>query len=228
MDRPEPTNQHGHRFEADGRVGDDPTAHAPEPWGIRRLRVAQPPRAGRPRRGAPAAVPSQSAGPAVDPDPVTMQLFAGPPPEPHRVVPPPPTAWRTVSTVSVLRSILPPTELAQERTQPDPRVASELRAAMLQAQAMPVEEAPPATTVAVVPWPADTVARTESAGAPRTAAGTRGLRRRALLIFLSLVGAAVSSNRPASAAEGRREEPQDPSSSGANASARKGDGAAGS
>ena len=225
---PEPTNQRGNRFDADRHVGDDPTPHASEPWGIRRLRVAQPPRAGRRRRAAPAPLSTLSAGTAVDPDPVTMQLFAGPPPEPHRVVPPPPTAWRSVSTVSVLRSILPPTELSQEQTPPDPRVASELRAAMLQAQAMPVAEAPPATTVAVVPWPAETVARTESASAPRPAVGTRGLRRRALLVFLSLIGAAVSSNRPAGAAQGRRDEPQDPSSSGANASARKGDGAAGS
>jgi hypothetical protein len=228
MDRPEPTNQDSNRFEADGRVGDDPTRHAAEPWGIRRLRVAQPPPAGRRRRAAPGAMSTPSAGPAVDPDPVTMQLFAGPPPEPHRVVPPPPTAWRTVSTVSVLKSILPPTEPALERTQPDPRVASELRAAMLQAQAMPVEATPPATTVAVVPWPAETGVQSESGSAPRTVVGTRGLRRRALLIFLSLLGAAVSSNRSNGAAPGRGDEPQDPSSSGANDSARNEDGAAGS
>jgi hypothetical protein len=211
MDRPEPTNQHGHRLEADGRVGDDPTVHAPEPWGIRRLRVAQPPRAGRPRRGAPAAMSTPSAGPAVDPDPVTMQLFASPPSEPHRVVPPPPTAWRTVSTVSVLRSILPPFEPFDAPTPPEPPAASELRAAILAAhekleekgpvlaspfaQATPVADtrarlpgsAPlavaPTTTVAVAPWPSETGARVESGSAQQSVA-KRSLRGRALLILM--------------------------------------------
>ena len=238
MDRPEPTNQHGHPLAEDG-VTDDPTSgveagaeaeslNDSRSWGIRRLRVAQPPAAGRPRRAAPAATTTRFAGEAVGPDPVTMDLFASPAQAPHRPGAAPPTAWRTVSTVSVLQSVLPPAEPPNPSAPPQARLASELRAAILGARVGPVEDPPPATTVAVVPGPAQTGPRTQSATARRTRAARQGLRWRALWIFVSLVGAVASSNRRAGTARGRRDEPQNPSSSAANASVRNGDGAAGS
>jgi hypothetical protein len=158
-----------------------------------------------------------------------MRLFVEVPPEPIRAMTAPPTAWRTTSTVSLLKSIIPSTEPLEAPAPPGTRVASDLRAAMLAAQAEPVEEASapaPTTTVAVVPWPAEPDARSEPRSADRASVEKRSFRTRALLIFLSVIGAALTPSRAAGTAHGREVQP--PSSSGENASARKDDGAAGS
>jgi hypothetical protein len=147
-----------------------------------------------------AAASTPSASTASDSDPVVpellaLPLFAAAPPKAHQPSAAPPTAWKSVTTVSVLRSILPPIEPLQAPTPPEPPVAIAAEAMMPAARVPPVAEAPapappfaptpvadirarfPASTplaaattavVAVGPWPDETGAPTGT----RTEAGS--------------------------------------------------------
>lgn len=214
----------------------EPAAWTPGPWGVRRWRVTQPPAARRTASAStapvgvfpsrePAAASTPAASTSADSHPVTTELlsiplFANVPQKPYPPMTPPPTAWRTVSTVSLLRSILPPIEPLHAPTPPEPLVAGEVRAAMLAAEVPPVTGAPvpaspfaaatavadirarlpgstplagpPTAAVAVGPWPAEARARTESGSAQGSFVQQRSLRRRALLMLLRLAVAAAA------------------------------------
>lgn len=173
------------RSSVEGEQSPEPSAAVGGPAGLRRLRVSHPPM----ERGTagpspalvglfptrdPAAASPPSASTTADSDPVPLELlglplFAAAPPKAHQPSTAPPTAWKSVTTVSVLRSILPPAGPLVAPTPLEPPVATGAEAMIPAARLQPVAEAL-APALPFAPTPVADIRARFPGSAPRAAA----------------------------------------------------------